>query len=530
MGIAQPSDAELLARLRSGGDAAAAAFVQLRERYTRPVGRTVDRRTDGLVASLDGRSHDGISPDRLGIHQAQPGPAPLDEVPEGVRGELPDTRDPAARAVVLVAYASLPERARAVLWLTEVEGCPASVVATVLGMTPPAAAALASRSREQLSQAYLRERLRASPRPRCGRPHGSRLAGYARHGDRDGFPTAASTHVEACSSCRELVAAVREAPRVLVRSLVPSSAPPAGTRAAVSFTAASRRRPGRAIAGIGGKGRRVAAVARGDPALTGTVAVAAALVLAVLAAAFLPGRSPADVASPGPAPAEERVIVPAPPAPPAAAAAADRMFPPSTTVPSPAAVGPVDPGAPPDRPPFVPAGPSGVDRRPAPRPSDPPAAAAPTTTVPPPPAPVTPVAPNPGTPTVPSGGDPAIGVASVAAVPAVSSVVWQPTSSQVEVTLVNAGAQATGFLVMTLQAAGGAIVDAQPTGCALALGMVTTGMCTLRPLGPGATAVVQVPMTVTRPGQSAQVQVCAVALLRLECTTPLLTPTVVELA
>jgi hypothetical protein len=266
------------------------------------------------------------------------------------------------------------------------------------------------------------------------------------------------------------------------------------------------------IAVAGRHGRHAAALARGDPSLTGTVAVAAALVVAVLAAAFLPGRSPAEVASPmwRSAPADERVIVPALPLPPPPPPSADPLPTPATTVPGPVATRPADPAAE-APPPAVPpeAFHAGVD----------------TGATRPPTAP-TPVAP----PTTAAVNDAVIDAATAPSVPSVSSAVWQSTSSQVEVTLVNGGVSSTGFLVMTLEAAGGALVDVRPTGCALALGMVTSGVCALRPLGPGASAVVRVPMTVTRPGQSAEVHVCAVGFLRLGCETPLLARTVVALA
>ena len=83
MGITQPSDAELLARLRNGDSA---AFAVLRGRYAHTVPR---------------RAADGSSVK----------PVPLDEVPEGLRGEPPVGADDAACEVVLDAYVGLGERA-----------------------------------------------------------------------------------------------------------------------------------------------------------------------------------------------------------------------------------------------------------------------------------------------------------------------------------------------------------------------------------------------------------------------------------
>jgi hypothetical protein len=108
--------------------------------------------------------------------------------------------------------------------------------------------------------------------------------------------------------------------------------------------------------------------------------------------------------------------------------------------------------------------------------------------------------------------------------------VWVPATDQVTITLVNAASSATGILVVRVATDDGALVGGRPTGCALALALLTSGMCALAPLASGSRAMVQVPITVTGPGQSAEVQVCAVELLRLECATPLLPPTVVDLA
>lgn len=524
MGMTQPSDVELLARLRSGDGA---AFALLRERCAAPEA---------------GRPADGSTLDD---------PRPPDPVPDGTstctpagpssRAESAGAGDRAGHAIVLDAYATLGDRARAVLWLTEVEGRPPAAVGRLLGTTPPAAAALASRAREQLRHAYLRAHLHASPRPRCGRPPGSRLAGYVREGPGDQIRTATVVHLEACSSCQALVAATADAPRLLARVLAPWSSSIV-TEPAPALAAAApvlrRCRPVRALSRAGRHGSNALAIARGDPALVGTVAVAAALVVAVLASAFLPAQTPADLASSDPVPADEGAIVPAPPSSPSAETA------PSTSMPDAVPVRPEDPSA---AGPRVTTGPApdrtAVD---APEPASatappttPPAADAPSSTAPAPAAPPA-AATGPTQPAIPTdqrdhapaastGGDLGLGAAAVASVPSLSSAVWQPSASRVEVTLVNGGTSSTGFLVVMLEVAAGALIDARPTGCALALSLWTSSLCTLRPLGPGASASVQVPLTVTAPGQSATVQVCAVGFLRLSCTTPLLRPTVVAL-
>ena len=81
----------------------------------------------------------------------------------------PEPRDPApgageeaARAeelaMVLRAFSRLPQRWRAVLWQTEVEGRRPAELAQEAGMTPNAVAQLAGRARAGLAQAWERER------------------------------------------------------------------------------------------------------------------------------------------------------------------------------------------------------------------------------------------------------------------------------------------------------------------------------------------------------------------------------------
>ncbi len=98
-----------------------------------------------------------------------------------------------------------------------------------------------------------------------------------------------------------------------------------------------------------------------------------------------------------------------------------------------------------------------------------------------------------------------------------------------QVTLANTGAEPTGFVVLDLQTLGGARVSGPPSGCAVGLALPTTGTCGLPPLGPGETVVVQVPVEVTGPGQSARARVCSATILRLDCDTPVLGPTTVAL-
>ena len=84
---------------------------------------------------------------------------PSDELIDGINFALLDgdnSREDCAFATA--ALATLPERWRRVLWLTEVEGRSAVEIAPLLGLAPNAVAALAYRAREGLRQAFYRTR------------------------------------------------------------------------------------------------------------------------------------------------------------------------------------------------------------------------------------------------------------------------------------------------------------------------------------------------------------------------------------
>lgn len=78
----------------------------------------------------------------------------------------------AADSPMLLAFAELPERAKRILWLLEVEGWTASEVARMVGATPGAVSALAYRSRTQLRRRYLSQLDAAGERPPVRRAEG----------------------------------------------------------------------------------------------------------------------------------------------------------------------------------------------------------------------------------------------------------------------------------------------------------------------------------------------------------------------
>ncbi|MFD0595786.1 sigma-70 family RNA polymerase sigma factor [Catellatospora coxensis] len=101
------------------------------------------------------------------------------------------------------AFNRLPERWRAVLWHTEVEGESPSQVAPLLGLTPNGVAALAYRARERLRQMYLQEHIALTGNPRCHWT-GSHLAGYVRAALAKRDRSKVDEHLSGCAECRRL--------------------------------------------------------------------------------------------------------------------------------------------------------------------------------------------------------------------------------------------------------------------------------------------------------------------------------------
>jgi RNA polymerase sigma factor (sigma-70 family) len=102
---------------------------------------------------------------------------------------------------VALAFATLPERWRTVLWHTEVEEETPAEVAPLLGMRPNGVAALAYRAREGLRQAYLRAHLSDVEAGEC-RATVSKLAGWVRRSVPVPLGRKISHHLAVCSDCR----------------------------------------------------------------------------------------------------------------------------------------------------------------------------------------------------------------------------------------------------------------------------------------------------------------------------------------
>jgi RNA polymerase sigma factor (sigma-70 family) len=118
------------------------------------------------------------------------------------------------------AFASLPERWRAVLWRTEIEGESPARIAEDFGMTPNGVAALAYRAREGLRQAYLDQHVPEARRRTC-RVVSGQLARWVRDGVGDHKAHRITTHLDRCADCRKLATGLREINEELPAAVAP---------------------------------------------------------------------------------------------------------------------------------------------------------------------------------------------------------------------------------------------------------------------------------------------------------------------
>ncbi|MGW3997361.1 sigma-70 family RNA polymerase sigma factor [Amycolatopsis sp. NPDC004772] len=118
------------------------------------------------------------------------------------------------------AFASLPERWRAVLWRTEIVGESPAQIAEDLGMTPNGVAALAYRAREGLRQAYLDQHVPEARRRTC-KNVSAQLAKFVRDGISDHKAQRIAAHLDRCADCRSLATGLRELNEELPASVAP---------------------------------------------------------------------------------------------------------------------------------------------------------------------------------------------------------------------------------------------------------------------------------------------------------------------
>ncbi|WP_308210325.1 sigma-70 family RNA polymerase sigma factor [Amycolatopsis iheyensis] len=148
--------------------------------------------------------------------------SPVAEVPDVEPGESSDEPvDSRLHGTVAAdAFASLPERWRAVLWRTEIEGQSPAKIAEDFGMTPNSVAALAYRAREGLRQAYLDQHVPEARRRNC-RVVSGQLARWVRDGVGDHKAHRITTHLDRCADCRKLATGLRELNQELPATVAP---------------------------------------------------------------------------------------------------------------------------------------------------------------------------------------------------------------------------------------------------------------------------------------------------------------------
>jgi RNA polymerase sigma factor (sigma-70 family) len=238
-------DAELLAAVREGDDA---AFGELYRRHVgagRAAARALTRSTadaDDAVAEAFARvlavMRRGGGPevamrpylttvvrnvcfDRCGSRNRETLPgeteviAALDDLPTSYQNAELDQFTEAN--LVSRAFASLSDRWKHVLWQTDIEGRTPRELADELELAPTAVAALAFRAREGLADAYLAAHVTHRPTAQCDREP-SELARFVRKRMRSKEQVTFRAHLDQCDRCTEAVEELRVESRPL-RSL-----------------------------------------------------------------------------------------------------------------------------------------------------------------------------------------------------------------------------------------------------------------------------------------------------------------------
>lgn len=101
------------------------------------------------------------------------------------------------------AFRQLTEREREMLWLTAVEGRTSSEAASAMSLSQRAAATLKFRAKRAFAAAYLSEFAAAAARPECHKLV-SKLSSYVRGSCRSRARRAVESHLQMCTTCREL--------------------------------------------------------------------------------------------------------------------------------------------------------------------------------------------------------------------------------------------------------------------------------------------------------------------------------------
>jgi RNA polymerase sigma factor (sigma-70 family) len=125
----------------------------------------------------------------------------------------------AEASLVAAAFSSLPERWRAVLWLTEVEGMPPRQAAEQLGLSPNGVAQLAVRARAGLRERYLQAHLKSATGDHAFTT--AHLAAYVGGALSARDLATVDQHLAGCADCRSRLAELQEVGSTMRRVLLP---------------------------------------------------------------------------------------------------------------------------------------------------------------------------------------------------------------------------------------------------------------------------------------------------------------------
>lgn len=303
LGLDAPSDADLIAAVRGGDNAAyGALFDRHREaanRLARQLVRGPD--ADDLVAESFTRVlvtlQQGKGPDesfraylltamrRFHIDRIRAGARVHSTGDERELDRTVEWVDPAEMrfesGAAAQAFAALPERWQTVLWHLDVEGQKPADVAPLLGMSANSVSALAYRAREGLRQSYLQQHLGVEQREAC-RNTTDKLGAFVRDGLSTRDSVKVEAHLDECARCMGLYLELREVNSNLAAWLAPAllGAAATGYLAATSAATAAGS-AGALIALKGGLTHALTPIKALGPA--GTTAAAGVATIAVVA-------------------------------------------------------------------------------------------------------------------------------------------------------------------------------------------------------------------------------------------------------
>ncbi|MFF9778342.1 sigma-70 family RNA polymerase sigma factor [Streptomyces sp. NPDC013978] len=387
-----PSDADLIAWMRSGDDSAYEELYRRHAQAVRRYARTCCRdahTADDLMAEVFARMlqavRGGSGPEHAvraylltsvrRVAATWTSSAKREQLVDdfavfaaqasrGAEGSDSDTLDlgadvramhEAEQSMAMRAFRSLPERWQAVLWHTEVEDESPSEVAGLFGLDANGTRVLASRAREGLKQAYLQAHVSAAlagNSAECGR-YADRLGAYARGSLRTRAERGLRAHLEECAACRLAAGQIKE-----VASGIPAVVPvtvigwfgAAGYAKVAALVAGGTGAGAAGVAGAaaaasggsGGAGASGGAAAEGlgGPAKAGIAVSVAGMVAAAVALALAnddvkPTQPPAKPPASQPTEAAPEPDPPSPPEERPAPGAPARVVPASGPLPTP---------------------------------------------------------------------------------------------------------------------------------------------------------------------------------------------------